>query len=386
MTHLSRRALGATAVLTATVLATATTPAQAGSNDRARHTAKVPTSVGFGGAVTTVDPEASAAALKVLKQGGNATDAAVAAAATLGVTEPYSSGIGGGGYFVYYDARTGKVQHHRRPRDRARLDAARRLHRPGHRQALQLHPGAGHQRRLGRRARQPRDLAARARPLGHHVARPHLPPGRARRPPRLRGRPDVPPADAGEQGAVRRLPVQPAGCSCPAATRRRSARSSATPPSPRRTSGSRTAASPSCTTARSAARSADVVHHPPKTASTTLPVPTGFMEPSRPARLPDHRPPADPRRLPRVRRLRHGAVVVRRLDRRRGAQHHGALRPGRHDHRRRAAPLPRRQRPGLRRPRRLRRRPGVRRRSPAGAALRPVRRSSGPARSATRPR
>ncbi len=110
MTHLSRRALGATAVLTATVLATATTPAQAGSNDRARHTAKVPTSVGFGGAVTTVDPEASAAALKVLKQGGNATDAAVAAAATLGVTEPYSSGIGGGGFFVHYDARTGKVQ------------------------------------------------------------------------------------------------------------------------------------------------------------------------------------------------------------------------------------------------------------------------------------
>ncbi len=59
--------------------------------------------------MSTVDPEASAAALRVLKQGGNATDAAVAAAATLGVTEPYSSGIGGGGYFVHYDARTGRV-------------------------------------------------------------------------------------------------------------------------------------------------------------------------------------------------------------------------------------------------------------------------------------
>ncbi len=119
MTHLPRRALGTTALLTATVLAAATTPAIAGSGatdrapDRApdwgRHTEKVPTSVGYGGAVSTVDPEASAAALKVLKHGGNATDAAVAAAATLGVTEPYSSGIGGGGYFVHYDARTGRV-------------------------------------------------------------------------------------------------------------------------------------------------------------------------------------------------------------------------------------------------------------------------------------
>jgi gamma-glutamyltranspeptidase/glutathione hydrolase len=75
-----------------------------------RHTDKVPTSIGYGGAVSTVDPEASHAALEVLEHGGNATDAAVAAAATLGVTEPYSTGIGGGGYFVHYDASTGRVQ------------------------------------------------------------------------------------------------------------------------------------------------------------------------------------------------------------------------------------------------------------------------------------
>lgn len=83
--------------------------AAAPGSSAARPTAKVPTAVGYGGAVSTVDPEASAAALRILKKGGNAADAAVAAAATLGVTEPYSAGIGGGGYFVHYDAETGKV-------------------------------------------------------------------------------------------------------------------------------------------------------------------------------------------------------------------------------------------------------------------------------------
>lgn len=74
-----------------------------------RHTEKAATATGYGGAVSTVDPEASAAAIEVLRKGGNAADAAVAAAATLGVTEPYSAGIGGGGYFVFYDATTGKI-------------------------------------------------------------------------------------------------------------------------------------------------------------------------------------------------------------------------------------------------------------------------------------
>ncbi|MFB6610706.1 gamma-glutamyltransferase [Agromyces sp. NPDC056379] len=68
-----------------------------------------PTSIGHGGAVSSVDSEASAAGLEVLRKGGNAADAAVATAAALGVTEPYSAGIGGGGYFVYFDAATGEV-------------------------------------------------------------------------------------------------------------------------------------------------------------------------------------------------------------------------------------------------------------------------------------
>ena len=70
---------------------------------------KVPVATGYGGAVVSDTIESTRAGIDVLKKGGTAADAAVAVAATLGVTDPYVAGLGGGGYFVYYDARTRKV-------------------------------------------------------------------------------------------------------------------------------------------------------------------------------------------------------------------------------------------------------------------------------------
>ena len=70
---------------------------------------KVPVMRGGGGAVSSVDQAASQVGIDVLKRGGNAADAAVAVAAALGVVEPYTSGIGGGGFFVWYDGDSGRV-------------------------------------------------------------------------------------------------------------------------------------------------------------------------------------------------------------------------------------------------------------------------------------
>ncbi len=61
-------------------------------------------------AVATANPLATQEACEVLKDGGTAADALVAAQAVLGLVEPQSSGIGGGGFLLYFDAKANSVQ------------------------------------------------------------------------------------------------------------------------------------------------------------------------------------------------------------------------------------------------------------------------------------
>ncbi len=62
-----------------------------------------------GGIVVTQNRVASEVGARVLKEGGNAIDAMIAAAFAVGVVEPWMSGIGGVGGLVYREAKTGKV-------------------------------------------------------------------------------------------------------------------------------------------------------------------------------------------------------------------------------------------------------------------------------------
>jgi gamma-glutamyltranspeptidase/glutathione hydrolase len=59
--------------------------------------------------VAAAEPDAVDAGLKVLRRGGSAVDAAVAIQAVLGLEEPQSSGLGGGSFMTYYDAKTHQV-------------------------------------------------------------------------------------------------------------------------------------------------------------------------------------------------------------------------------------------------------------------------------------
>ena len=79
-------------------MATTTQPPPAGTVQSGHHAI-----------VVAANPLAAQAGLDILRAGGSAADAAVAIQAVLGLVEPKSSGLGGGAFISYYDARSRKV-------------------------------------------------------------------------------------------------------------------------------------------------------------------------------------------------------------------------------------------------------------------------------------
>ncbi|NNE62516.1 MAG: gamma-glutamyltransferase, partial [Gammaproteobacteria bacterium] len=75
-------------------------------------------------AIASAHPLATVAGIEVLKKGGNAFDAAIAVTSTLAVVEPYSSGIGGGGFYLLHDQQNDR---------QVMLDARERAPLKGHR-------------------------------------------------------------------------------------------------------------------------------------------------------------------------------------------------------------------------------------------------------------
>jgi gamma-glutamyltranspeptidase/glutathione hydrolase len=95
----------------ALAVATAVCGAPAEARPRAAPFASAPETVGTArhAMVAAANPMAVEAGLAVLRRGGSAVDAAVAVQAVLGLVEPQSSGLGGGAFMVFYDAKTRTV-------------------------------------------------------------------------------------------------------------------------------------------------------------------------------------------------------------------------------------------------------------------------------------
>ena len=62
--------------------------------------------------VTAANPHAVRAAITMLKKGGHAVDAAIAAHAVLGLVEPQSSGLGGGAFMLVFESASNQLTFH----------------------------------------------------------------------------------------------------------------------------------------------------------------------------------------------------------------------------------------------------------------------------------
>ena len=199
-----------------------------------RQLPKVPVMTGSGGAVTSVDRDASQVGIDVLAKGGNAADAAVATAAALGVTEPYSPASA-----VAASSSTTTPSTHKVRTIDGRETAPKTFTPTTFTDARRHRDGLQHRGQLRAVGRRPRHAGA----VGH------WPPAAAARggSPTCWRRPSGWPArgfvvDADLPRADRRTtrPGSPSSpppprCSCPAASRRRSGRCSATRTWPRPT-------------------------------------------------------------------------------------------------------------------------------------------------------
>ena len=324
---------------------------------------KQPTAIGSGGAAATVDLAGTQAAIQTLRQGGNAVDAAVAAAGVLGVTEPFSCGIGGGGFMVIRTSK-GKITTIDGREESPRTMRPDSFWENG---APLAFNEASLQRPVGRHPRHARHLGARPGPLRHLVARPRAAARHPRGARRLHRRPDLLRPDHAQHRLVQRHPLDGRDLPRP---RRHAARRRLDAPEPRprahlpaageRGSGRVLPRRAGERDGRRLAASAQGGRRQPRLAP-------GPDDDRRPAPLPRDRAQADPQRLPRPRHLGHGPAVERWLHRRRGAQHPRGL-PGPRRRPRPGAPPPARVVAlHVRRPQRLPGGPGLLQ----GAARRP---------------
>jgi gamma-glutamyltranspeptidase/glutathione hydrolase len=113
MLHTASRPLTLIPLLFALLLSACSTPQNTAGAERS----SAPTSAASShnsapgqAAIASAHPLATAAGMAILEQGGNAFDAAIAVAASLGVVEPYSAGIGGGGFWLLYDAKAAQYR------------------------------------------------------------------------------------------------------------------------------------------------------------------------------------------------------------------------------------------------------------------------------------